>query len=175
MTVDDAVIQRAVDGDRLAQQTIYEALCDRVHRLVLRVVGESDVDDVTQDVFVHIFRKLGTFRRESEFTTWVHRLAINESLQHLRRVRRRSTIPLEENSMISRAAGNESEIKELFETAFSRIDGELRLLLELKEVERLSYSKIAELIGIPEGTVGSRLNRARRDLREQLTALGWEG
>ena len=175
MTVEDEVIAKAVDGDRLAQQTIYEALCSRVHRLVLRVVGESDVDDVTQDVFIHLFAKLRTFRRESEFTTWVHRLAINESLQHLRRTHRRSTIPLEENSMTSKSPGNASEMKELFETAFSRIDGEMRILLELKEVERLSYSKIAELIGIPEGTVGSRLNRARRDLREQLTVLGWEG
>ena len=175
MTVDDEVIARAVDGERLAQQTIYEALCSRVYRVVLRVVGESDVDDVTQDVFIHLFAKLGTFRRESEFTTWVHRLAINEALQHLRRARRRSAIPLVENSMAAKSPGNASEMKELFETAFSKIDGEMRLLLELKEVERLSYSKIAELIGIPEGTVGSRLNRARRDLREQLTVLGWEG
>ena len=66
------------------------------------------------------------------------------------------------------------ENAELLEVALSRIDPELRIVFELKEVDELPYSEIAEIVGIPEGTVGSRLNRARTELRDHLTQLGWE-
>lgn len=174
MAIEDQCIQLAITGDRSAQRTIYESLVDRVRRLTLRVVGESDADDVTQDVFVQVFAKIGSFRGESNFTTWVHRIAINEALQHLRRARRRATVPLMEETVGPPIQESQPELKEMLEQAFARIDGDSRLILALKEVERCSYAQIAELLGIPAGTVGSRLNKARRDLRQQLVALGWE-
>lgn len=175
MPIDAQCIQLAAQGNQDSQRAIYESLSARVHRLVLRMVGASDAEDVTQDVFIHLFAKLGSFRYESEFTTWVYRLAVNEALQHLRRARRRTTRPLVEDAAARTESGLGVELKELLDVALSRIDIELRLILELKEVDRLSYSEIAVIVEIPEGTVGSRLNRARRDLRNQLCALGWEG
>ena len=86
-----------------------------------------------------------------------------------------SKISLAESEVIARTPDNQPDLKELLETALGRIDAELRLILELKELDRFKYSQIAEIVGIPEGTVGSRLNRARRELRHQLEALGWEG
>lgn len=176
----DEIIQRATDGDQAAQQSIYEMYSERVHRLVLRIVGPTDADDVTQDVFVNVFNKMHTFRFGSEFGTWVHRLAVNDALQHLRRKRRRTAQSLDESHLHATSASAPShdraaDLKELFETAFARLDVELRMILELKEVQKLSYAEIAEIVGIPEGTVGSRLNRARRELRLHLTSLGWEG
>lgn len=176
----DEVIQRAADGDQTAQQSIYEMYSERIHRLVLRIVGPTDADDVTQDVFVNVFRKMHSFRFGSQFGTWVHRLAVNDALQHLRRKRRRTAQPLEESHLAAASldrptADRAADMKELFETAFARLDTELRMILELKEVQKLSYTEIAEIVGIPEGTVGSRLNRARRELRLHLTSLGWEG
>lgn len=176
----DEMIQRAADGDLAAQQSIYEMYGERVHRLVLRIVGPSDADDVTQDVFVNIFQKMHTFRFGSEFGTWVHRLAVNDALQHLRRRQRRNAQPLDESHLAAAAASRPAEdratdMKELFEMAFARLDSELRMILELKEIQKLSYAEIAQIVGIPEGTVGSRLNRARRELRSHLTSLGWEG
>lgn len=66
------------------------------------------------------------------------------------------------------------DLKELFDVALSRLDAELRMILDLKESQQLPYSEIAEIVGIPEGTVGSRLNRARRELKSHLLSLGWE-
>ena len=91
MSIDARCIQLASDGDRNSQRIIYETLVERVYRLVLRIVGQSDADDVTQDLFLHLFPKLKSFRHESEFATWIHRLAVNEALQHVRRARRHAT------------------------------------------------------------------------------------
>ena len=173
MPIDARCIQLASNGDRDAQRIIYETLVERVHRLVLRIVGPADSEDVTQDLFLHLFDKLSSFRHESEFSTWVHRMAVNEALQHLRRARRHPTVQLVPTELIQSRVDQESDSKELLETAMSRMDAELRLILELKEIEQMPYSQIAELVGIPEGTVGSRLNRARRELRAQLSAMGW--
>lgn len=175
MTLSCEAIEQAALGDREAQRLIFESLSDRVHRLVLRIVGSTDADDVTQDVFIHLFANLHQYRHDAQLSTWVYRLAVNEALQHLRRTRRRSVKSLDGVNVIARSQGNAAEMKELLETALGRIDAELRIVLELKEIEGMSYTQIAEIVGIPEGTVGSRLNRARRELRSQLEALGWEG
>lgn len=175
MAIEDQCLQLAMGGDRSAQRIIYESLVDWVHRVVLRLVGHSHADDITQEVFIQVFTKLHSYRGAAEFSTWVHRIAINEALQHLRRVKRRATVPLLTEPAELRGGGNASEWSDLLEQAFSRIDGESRVILELKEVEGFSYAKIAHLLEIPEGTVGSRLNKARRELRQQLVALGWEG
>ncbi|GAA4469778.1 RNA polymerase sigma factor [Novipirellula rosea] len=176
-SVDDEIVRRAAVGDRDAQREIYEVFSDRVYRITRRVVGESDASDVAQEAFLHLFAKLPSFRFESAFPTWLHRLVVNESLQHLRQRGRRvrNTKPLleqdvarpEETSWCSDAA-------ETLTKAMAMIEPELRLIFQLKEVDELSYAQIGEIVGIPEGTVGSRLNRARRELRDQLLKLGWE-
>lgn len=176
-TIGDDIICRAADKDRDAQRQIYEFFSGRVYRTVQRIVGESDAADVMQDAFVHLFEKLPLFRHESAFTTWLHRLVVNESLQHLRRRGRRTmrTQPLTHQDV---AAGNRTsltgELAEILARAMSQIEPELRQIFQLKEVDELTYAQIGEIVGIPEGTVGSRLNRARRELRDQLLNLGWE-
>ena len=96
-------------------------------------------------------------------------------MQHLRRNKRRTTAPLvaePETSDPDRIGA--SEEADLLETAMSRLEPELRAVVLLKEQRGLSYQEIAEAVGIPEGTVGSRLNRARKELRQELAKLGWE-
>lgn len=174
VSVENAAIERAAQGDRESQRHIYETLIDRVHRTVYRLVGATDADDVTQDVFLHLFANLHKFRFEADFVTWVHRLALNVALQHLRRVRGKVALPLAAIQRDPEVQQVDPDLKELFEVAFSRLDAELRMMLDLKEAQGLSYSQIAEIAGIPEGTVGSQLNRARRELKSALLALGWE-
>jgi RNA polymerase sigma-70 factor (ECF subfamily) len=177
-TIPEGLVERAASGDRIAQAGLYEALVERVHRVVLRIVGETDADDVTQDVFINVFKKMHSFRADANFSTWVHRLAVNDALQHLRRVRRRPMLTLDEARMcpsVSPSDAQQADVSEQFEVAYARLETELRVILELKEIERMSYAEIAKVVGIPEGTVGSRLNRARRELRAHLSALGWEG
>jgi RNA polymerase sigma-70 factor (ECF subfamily) len=174
-----AATQQLVDaclaGDRCAMQQLYEQCSDSVYGLMVRMVGRQDADDLTQHVFLTMFRKLDQFNGQSKLETWLYRLATNEALQHLRRSKRRSTTPLvaePETSDPDRIGANEEA--ELLETAMSRLDPELRAVLLLKEQRGLSYQQIAESVGIPEGTVGSRLNRARKELRQELAKLGWE-
>lgn len=174
MVLANEVIEGAARGERESQRLIYESLGSRIYHTVYRIVGSSDVDDVTQDIFLHLFANLHKFRFESEFSTWVHRLAVNQALQHLRRSSRRSTVPIESLADVPATEKMDQELNEMFEVALSRLDTELCIILDLKESQDLSYSQIAKIVGIPEGTVGSRLNRARHELKGHLLALGWE-
>ena len=175
MSISDETIRRASSGDRTSQQLIYERLSGQVGSLVRRMVGQDAAEDVTQDVFIHVFDKLHTYSSASSFSTWVYRVAVNDALQYLRREKRRTTVDLDESALVGKASRQELDTRDLVEVALSRMDDQLRVVLELKEVEKLPYEQIAEIVGIPVGTVGSRLNKARRELREHLLRLGWEG
>lgn len=169
------LVEACLAGNRCAMQQLYEQCSDHVYGLMVRMVGRQDADDLTQHVFLTMFRKLNQFNGQSKLETWLYRLATNEALQHLRRNKRRSTAPLvtePETSDPDRIGV--SEEAELLETAMSRLEPELRAVVLLKEQRGLSYQEIAVAVGIPEGTVGSRLNRARKELRQELVKLGWE-
>ena len=173
-------IRGASQGEQESQSKIYQRVASQVVRIVRRIVGQDHADDVVQDFFVAFFAKINQFRFESSFETWVHRMAVNQSLQHLRksnreqeRVRRYAEIA---GSQIGIAAEHSSqENAEVLEIAMNNLSGDQRALLHMKEVEGFGYQQIAEVLGIPEGTVGSRLNKARSELRSALTHLGWEG
>lgn len=162
-------------GDRAAQRTLYELCRHQVYRLAARIVGEQDAADVTQQALLQVFRRIGQFAGRSSFDTWLYRLTTNEALQHLRRKKRwtGSDLPYEP---MDEAPGHRRTVeqKELLEQALARIDPQLRAIFVLREVEELSYREIAESLDIPEGTVGSRLNRARHELQQHLQDLGWE-
>jgi len=169
------LVSACLAGDRCAMQQLYEQCADNVYGLMVRMVGRQDADDLTQQVFLKMFRKLDQFNGQSKLETWLYRLASNEALQHLRRSKRRSTAPLvTEPATDDPDSIGEAEEAELLETAMTQLEPELRAILILKEQQNLSYREIAESIGIPEGTVGSRLNRARKVLRQELSQLGWE-
>lgn len=168
----DQLVSACLAGDRDAMQQIYEHCSDRVYALMVRIVGRQDADDLTQQVFLQLFRKLSQFGGGSKLETWLYRLATNEALQHLRRKKRQAAGPL----VVEPSAEDpdrliESESIHMLEVALSRLDPELRAILALKEEQSLSYREIADSLGIPEGTVGSRLNRARKELRHELTKL----
>ena len=146
-----------------------------IHPNVARLVGSQNAADVTQQVFLQVFRKIDQFSGHSRFETWLYRLAVNEALQHLRKDQRwRKMHSLSHEPMSHHTTRERHEQKELLELALLRTDPDLRAVFILREMEGLSYCEIAEAIDIPEGTVGSRLNRARRELQQHLTDLGWE-
>jgi RNA polymerase sigma-70 factor (ECF subfamily) len=168
-------VDACIAGERDAMQRIYEQCSDRVYALMVRIVGRQDADDLTQQVFLQMFRKLDQFSGGSKLETWLYRLATNEALQHLRKKKRQSVQPI----VVEPSASDtnrliESEKIQMLEIALSRIDPELRVILSLKEEQNISYREIAQALDIPEGTVGSRLNRARKELREELEKLGWD-
>jgi len=165
------VVAACQHGDDAARRQVYDACHYSVFRLAVRMVGLQEADDVTQQVFLQAFRSIGSFNGSSRFETWLYRLAVNESLQHLRRNRRWRYQTLDWEPMEEPHHGVDAERKELLEQALARIDPELRSIFLLREVEKLSYHEIADAMQIPEGTVGSRLNRARRELRQRLSDL----
>jgi RNA polymerase sigma-70 factor, ECF subfamily len=174
-SVDAAVLSGSRTGNRAAQQQLYELCYPQVNRLVVRLNGLQDAPDVIQQVFLQLFEKIHQFEGCSKFTTWLHRLTVNESLQYLRKRKRWKFQPLSEEPMNRDEPDSHSdEHKELLEQALSRVEPELRTIFLLREVEKLSYRQIAEVVNIPEGTVGSRLNRVRRELQQHLEDLGWE-
>lgn len=172
-------IMRATKGHRESQKQIYDLLADRCYRIIRKIVGNSHAEDVMQDFIIHLFSKLGQFRFDSSLETWAHRMAVNHGLQYLRKTKR-------EEQRIQKVAqtGNMSgivnphfetdEATEVLELAMQQISGEQRVILHMKEIEGLSYTAIASILEIPEGTVGSRLNRARNELKASLIRLGWE-
>jgi RNA polymerase sigma-70 factor (ECF subfamily) len=169
-----AVVAACQSGDRAAHRQLYDACHQSVFRLAVRMVGLQDAADVTQQVFLQAFRSIGQFHGRSSFETWLYRLAVNESLQHLRRNRRWRHRALDWEPMDESQQGDDADRNELLEQALARIEPELRSIFVLREVDRLSYREIAEALQIPEGTVGSRLNRARRELKQHLSDLGFE-
>ena len=162
-------------GDRSAQQELYNSFGRMVYRLMVRIVGLDEAPDTAQQVFLQVFRKIGQYSGRGPFNRWLYRLAVNEAYQHLRRNRRHRHQSLAYEPVDGSTRGDEiTERKDIVEQALSRLDHELRSICVLREVEDLSYSEIAETLNIPEGTVGSRLNRARRELKKHLINLGWE-
>lgn len=171
----DDLVFASRHGNREAQQRLYECCHQRVYRLLVRMVGRSDADDLLQQVFLQVFRSLSQFSGQSRFETWLYRVSVNESLQHLRKQRRRRWVSLESDFM-DREPDQERDFdhKELMEHALARLEPELRSLFLLREVEKQSYAEIAAALQIPEGTVASRLSRARQLLKQYLVEMGWE-
>jgi len=171
-------VTNAASGSREYQKRIYELLASRVYRVIRKIVGTHNADDVMQDFVIQLFAKLGQFRFESSLETWAHRMAVNQSLQYLRklsredqRIRKVAFSTTMSEDMKTQCQADNAEVLQL---AMEQISGEQRAILHMKEIEGLGYEDIAGVLGIPEGTVGSRLNKARKDLKTSLIHLGWE-
>ena len=170
-----AIVAGCRAGDCGAQRQLYDAFHRLVYRLMVRMVGIDEAPDLTQQVFLHLFRQIDKYSGRGRFDRWLYRVAVNEAYQHFRRSRRHKHRPLTYEPADPAVGGNErSEQKDLMEQALARLEPQLRSICLLREIEELSYREIAKTLDIPEGTVGSRLNRARRELKEHLIHLGWE-
>lgn len=138
-------------------------------RLAFRLLGGRDrLDDVLQDAYARAFRALPGFRGRSSLETWLYRIVYNACLDELRRAGRRKEVPLEEwrESGADRTTAVEQRLD--LATALVALPVELRAAVLLVDAEELSYEEAAEILGVPEGTLASRLNRARLALRATL-------
>jgi RNA polymerase sigma-70 factor (ECF subfamily) len=160
----------AAAGDQAAFERLYHAHVARVHSLAWRMLGGDDADEATQDVFVRAWQKLGTFRGEAAFGTWLHRLAINVLLA-LRATRARRRERMAEGDALlervpSRRGGLELHID--FETAIGRLPDGAREVFVLHDVEGFKHREIAEMLGVTAGTSKAQLHRARMALRRYV-------
>ena len=178
---DKTLVDRCLAGDDLAWDEMVRMHTKRVYGLCYRFTNSTtEAQDLTQEVFLRIFKSVKSFRaEEGNFTTWLSRLTRNLLIDHYRRTRQdRSTdsiegqLPVLEEKLTATArpdglvAGREA--REQLQSALQRLSPELRETLILRDLEELEYREIADILKIPEGTVKSRLNRARAELARAL-------
>ena len=163
---------RSAAGDTRAFERLYRAHVARIHGLVRRMLGSDEATEVTQDVFVRAWNKIGTFRGEAAFGTWLHRLAVNVVLTRRAELgTRRSRFIAEDQvleSLPARAGSRDFGLD--FESAVARLPEGARHIFVLHDVEGYRHEEIASLLGVTPGTTKAQLHRARMLLRRHLGA-----
>lgn len=177
-TLTDFQLARAsATGDHRAFEALYQQHHRRVYSLCLRMLRDQDeAEDLTQDVFLQVYRKIHSFQGTSAFTTWLHRLTVNMVLMHLRRKRRRQareTLDTEELWVAAeKPASPLSEHSPIDAVDLARAINHLpdgyRVVLLLHDVEGYEHVEISQLLGISVGTAKSQLHKARVKLRQML-------
>jgi RNA polymerase sigma-70 factor, ECF subfamily len=166
-------VARAQAGDLDAFEVLYRENAGRVYALCLRMRAGDKVDatELMQDVFVRAWRRLGTFRGDCAFSSWLHRLAVNTMLENARSETRREArvLPMDDTSRLPGAAkGSSVEFRMDMEAAVASLPKGARLAFVLHDVEGYQHQEIAEQLGVSVGTVKAQLHRARRLLRAKL-------
>lgn len=181
MSDDASLIDATLAGDTEAFGQLVERYQDRLYNGLLRFLGSAeDARDATQDAFLQALTKLGSFRRQSAFYTWLYRIGMNMAMSRRRRARPNVSIDrLHEETGAEPegrcpppdAPAEAAERAVKVEAALARLADDHRQVVILREIEDCSYETIAEMMEVPIGTVRSRLFRARMQLREHLEEL----
>ena len=163
-------VARAAAGDARAFEALYRAHLPRVHSLVRRMTAGRDADELTQDVFVRLWQKLGTFRGDSSFSTWLHRLAVNVVIERFRsdQTRRARLYDGEDIFEVLPGPAQTRDIGMDFEAALEKLPDGARQIFVLHDVEGYKHHEIATMLEISAGTSKAQLHRARMMLRRHL-------
>jgi RNA polymerase sigma-70 factor (ECF subfamily) len=179
--INGQVIEACQQGDRDAFQSLFEAYKDKVFSIAVYSSGgdRTLAEDVTQQIFLKLFKAIRQFRGDSEFTTWLYRLVVNACLDERRR--RRKLLPWGTGTTVAMNNLSEKkpqerqyarrEVSEAVRGAIEELKPKFRLPILLKYIEGLSYEEIAEVMGCSKGTVASRLNRGHSQLAKRLSHL----
>jgi RNA polymerase sigma-70 factor (ECF subfamily) len=178
----DTLIERCLGGDQAAWEQIVRQHWRKVFNVAYKFVGSHEqAEDLTQDIFLKIFRSLDTFDRRANFQTWLISVSRNLCIDHYRSVRKeRQTInrdvPAEDLSPVSAtisplAALENRDLAVLLRQALQGLPQSLRIAVLLRDIQELSYLEIAKRLRLPEGTVKSRINRGRKELARQILRL----
>ena len=174
--VSPRVLERARVGDHEAFATVVRLYDGRLRGIAYRVLGDRDrMDDALQEAYVRAFRALPRFRGDARVGTWLFRITYNACLDELARSRKSAHVPLDE---LVEQASDPAELDEALTyrselaDAFATLSADERAAVLLVDVEGYDYAGASEILGVPVGTVASRLNRARKALRCSLAADG---
>jgi RNA polymerase sigma-70 factor (ECF subfamily) len=181
-TTPDSLIEQCLSGDQQAWETIVRQNWRKVFNVAYKFVGKHDeAEDLTQDIFLKIFKALNTFDRRANFQTWIISISRNLCIDHYRSVRK-------ERQMIAREvdtgdlqpastdrgpyhAAEHQDLRGMLRQALHALPVTLRTAVVLRDLQELSYQEIADQLGLPEGTVKSRINRGRIELAHQIRRL----
>ena len=178
----DALIQSCLGGDQIAWEEIVRQHRRKVFNIAYKFTGRHDeAEDLTQDVFLKIFKSLHTFDRRANFQTWLVSVSRNLCIDHYRSVRKeRETIDrdVDAGELTPSAPGQNAyqaleqrDRVELLRKAMRELTGDLREAVSLRDLHELSYQEIADQLNLPEGTVKSRINRGRTELARQVQRI----
>lgn len=170
--VETAVLDRARRGDAEAFTIVVRHYDPQLRSLAYRLVGSRDrMDDALQEAYVKAFKALPRFRGQSQLGTWLHRIVFNACLDELERLRRADTLPLEEAAEPAATGPDHADLlagREQLESALASLPPHDRAAVLLVDGQGFDYAAAGEVLGVPAGTVASRLNRARATLRRAL-------
>ena len=168
--------KKAAGGDGKAFEELYRRHYRRVYALTLRMMGNPvEAEDMTQEVFLQLYNKIGMFRGESAFTTWLHRMTVNQVLMHFRKKSTRSELLTEEGEtpiQIVKGTENPAQMPVVDRIALDKAINQLppgyRAVFVLHDVEGHEHEEIARMLGCSVGTSKSQLHKARMKLRQLL-------
>ena len=181
------LIRRLRERDAKAFREVVRLYRDRVFNLTYRMLGNrEEAEDLTQEVFISVFKSIDSFRGDSQFSTWLLRIAANHCKNRLKYLARRyegGKREYDEQSVATqgkdavasarpplgpRAQLEAIEMEQLLQAAIRELDEDQRLLVILRDIQSLSYEEICKIVDLPAGTVKSRLHRARMALRKKM-------
>lgn len=181
------LVRKLRERDEKAFREVVEQYSDRVYNLTYRMLGNrEEAEDLSQEVFITVFKSIDSFRGDAKLSTWLYRIAVNHCknrIKYLSRRHDRDQSEYDEEIMRDEAAGAATapnpaprpdkqlegvELEQIMQQCIAALDEEHRLLIVLRDVEELSYEEICAITGLPNGTVKSRLHRARMALRKKM-------
>lgn len=184
MDQDLELLERCLAGENSAWEGLLRVYMRKIYNLCYRFTGRAEeAEDLTQEVFIKIFQTLRSFdSAQGSFSTWLHRVARNHLVDHYRRTKKdRMTESIDDDSesvaeVSSPAAGpvahlEARERKEQLQRALERLSPDLREAVVLRDLQDLDYLEIAQVLGVPQGTVKSRINRGRLELARVLKRM----
>ena len=185
--LENQIIEKVMAGDTDAFEDLLVANQNNVYNLALKMTGnQADAEDISQEAFLKAFRLLDSFRGESRFSVWLYRLTYNLCIDFLRKNKRVSMVSLSQQhddsddyefDIIDTSEQPENavlrhEMRDIIDKSMSELDLFHREIIVMREVSDMSYSEIAQTLNISEGTVKSRLSRARKNLADILIRNG---
>lgn len=178
------LLKKARNGDIEAFELLVEDYQKKVFNVAYRMMGNSeDANDLVQEALIRIFKSIKNFKEQSSFSTWVYRIVTNVCLDELRRRKNKFTISIDEDikledGNVKRQIESEGptleesleskEIQDIVTKAIEELSNEHKTVIVLRDIQGFSYDEISDIMKCPEGTVKSRINRARKALREIL-------
>jgi RNA polymerase sigma-70 factor (ECF subfamily) len=178
---DEELVRLVLAGDTEHFERIYRRFYSRAYRMAYGMVGtRAGAEDLAQEIFMRVYQRLGEYRGEASFATWFYRLAVNQSINYLRKQRSgikqdqaedvaQLTLPAESNRIEDGVLQRQLQLQ--VDKALQSLKPKLRMVVVLRDIEGLNYQEIAERTNCSMGTVASRLNRARKILASKLEHL----
>lgn len=178
---ENKLANKAVKGDNSAFEALMEKHMGIIYNIALRMTAnQDDAEDMTQEIMIKIFRSLGSFKGNSKFSTWIYRVAVNTCLDELKKKKNKkhlsldaeisgddgeNQIEIKDDSPSPEKLAEQNELRDMVAAAVKLLSDEHRAVIVLRDIRGMSYSEIAGILGCSDGTVKSRISRARAQLK----------